>query len=79
MSIRHISYIYERRFLSLTVHTPWFVNPACSGAARRGDGSSSSGAVAAAAAVVVVSTAIVPTAAVISAKTEASRDSKDSP
>ena len=66
MSIRHISYIYERRFLitdgSYTVvRTP----------------SSSSGAMAVAA--VVVSTAIVPTAAVISAKTEASRDSKDSP
>ena len=65
MSIRHISYIYERRFLSLTVHTPWFVPPACSGAV--------------AAAAAVVSTAIVPTAAVILAKTEASRDSKDSP
>ena len=33
----------------------------------------------AAAAAAVVSTAIVPTAAVILAKTEASRDSKDSP
>ena len=41
--------------------------------------SSSSGDATAAAAVVTTTTAIVPTAAVILAKTEASRDGKDSP
>ena len=73
MSIRHVSYIYERRFLSLMVLTLRGSYPQQQQQQQRRDGGSS-GAVAAAAAA-VVSTAIVPTSAVILAKSEASRDS----